>query len=828
MSLDATTSKSLDANELRIKRATQGTCRVACGFELASHAIPTRFDATSKDSEREKGQSFLGESTLAKEIHGALLPFLESISDGASLLVEYHFSPVSKGIVSFRTLILVETPAAPEIDAMEEAKRLRNELALALSVLSDWYSFKSANLSPVASPTSATQIVRILPGCREVSVHNQIGFTQGTPSLNHVLVPAIAPSVPAQKGRTSLLFSSDWSITVGRVLLAARTLTHPLSVHICLRRENIPPSLHELFAQAKKGTVGKVYEGGESGESGHSAVKEPFDMELELAGDNFLDDLSAQSVVMRLKVEVTSEREIPEVFLRILGLDVFPGAPVRLVYANKEKVGSKKKPEVIDLSDMLPYPHWLPPLLPSPPSLERTHFSRHYSNSDIRLPAEGLELGKVQCGGFERPVFIAQADRSRHMYLLGATGTGKSTLIYNMVRQDMEAGHGVAVVDPHGDLFEQVLSAVPQNRLNDVVIIDSGDKAFPVGLNPLDLPQDVSPFILGRILNGIFDIFDKLYDMRTAGGPGFELYFRNTFKLAVRAPRGIYKDHPLSLESLARLLRDEELRDWVLSKLPEDDPVRTFFEQAKKQRGDQHFENWVPYISSKLNRFVDNPLLQSMLCTPKRTIDFRKVMDDKKILLVNLAKGDIGAQDARLIGMLITNYVFEAALERADSSKDKRTPFYYYLDEFQNFTTDTVADILAEARKYGLHLILANQTLSQLIKPGLSHQRALLEAVLGNVATKLCMRVGLDDAKELEPHFLPQFNGHTLSQLPDRHVISRMLVDGYPSEPFVFSTLPPKPLPKVKANKDVRSRAVELSRKKYSVAQPAVVLPSLL
>lgn len=818
MSLDVALPISQGANELRIKRFSRGTCRVACGFELASYAIPARFDPTGQANEREQGQSFPGESALAKEIHGALLPLLESIPDGASLLVEYHFSPVSEGIVSFRTFILVETPAANESDAVAEAERLRKELALALSVLSDWYSFKSASFSQATNSMPGSHVVHILPGSREVSVHNQVGFTHSTPSLKKVLVPAIAPSEPANKGRASLLFSSGWSKTVGRILLAARTLTQPASVRICLIRENIPPALHELFAQAKKGKVGKVYEGGEQGELGQSGAKEPLDIELELAGDNFLDDLSAQSVAMRLKVEVTSGNEIPEVFLRVLGLDMFPGAPVRLKYTGTGKEGVKKKTEVIDLSDMLPYPHWLPPLLPSPPSLERTHFPRHYSNSDIRLPKQGLELGRVQCSGFERPVFIAQADRSRHMYLLGATGTGKSTLIYNMVRQDMEAGHSVAVVDPHGDLFEQVLCSVPQNRIEDVVIIDPSDKEHPVGLNPLDLPRDTSPFAINRIMNGLLDIFDKLYDMRQAGGPMFELYFRNFFKLVAGAPRKFYEEHPLSLDSIARIMSDRGLMNDVLSELPDESPVRAFFEQARKTSGDQNFENFVLYITSKLNRLTDNPLLHSIVCSPRRTIDFRKVMDEKRILLINLAKGNIGAQDARMIGMLITNYIFEAALERADTPRDKRTPFFYYLDEFQNFTTDTVADMLAEARKYGLHLVLANQTLSQLMNRGLSHERALLEAVLGNAATKLCMRVGLDDAKLLERHFLPQFNGHTLSQLPDRHVISRMLVDGRPSEPFVFSTLPPVPLTKAKAHEDVRARAVALSRKKYSVA----------
>jgi type IV secretory pathway TraG/TraD family ATPase VirD4 len=378
--------------------------------------------------------------------------------------------------------------------------------------------------------------------------------------------------------------------------------------------------------------------------------------------------------------------------------------------------------EIADVSNLLPYPHWLPPLFPSPPLLERGNFLRHYSNPSIALPSAGLELGRMQCGGMEHPVFIAQADRSRHMYVLGATGTGKSTLIYNMVRQDLEAGRGVALIDPHGDLFEQVLSAVPRDRIDDVVIIDPSDKEHPVGLNPLDLPSDVSPVVLNRTLNALFDMFEQFYDMRVAGGPIFETYFRNLFKLAVAAPKSVYRDHPLSLGSLSRILRDRELLKAILQEFSASDPVRTFFEQAEKTVGEGGFENVVPYITSKLNRLVDNPLISSMLCSPKRTIDFRKVMDEKKILLVNLAKGEIGAQDARLLGMLITNYLFEAALERADSPKEGRVPFYYYLDEFQNFTTSTIADVLAEARKYGLHMILANQTLSQLIAGQCCHE----------------------------------------------------------------------------------------------------------
>jgi type IV secretory pathway TraG/TraD family ATPase VirD4 len=268
---------------------------------------------------------------------------------------------------------------------------------------------------------------------------------------------------------------------------------------------------------------------------------------------------------------------------------------------------------------------------------------------------------------------------------------------------------------------------------------------------------------------------------------------------------------------MAKVLSDRALRDNLLSERSEGDLVRQFFEYAQKTSGDQNLHNWVPYIASKINRFVHNPLIERMLCSPIRTINFREIIDNKRILLVNLAKGDIGPQDASLIGLLLSNYMFAAALERGDAPRDRRTPFYFYLDEFQNFTTGTIAGMLAEARKYGLHLILAHQTLSQLISRELSHPRALLDAVLGNVGSKLFMRVGLEDAAILESQCLPQFSAKTLSQLPDGHVVSRLLFEGRPSSPFVFSTLPAVP-PSVRSGQEKHVKRIRaLSRERYGL-----------
>ena len=486
-----------------------------------------------------------------------------------------------------------------------------------------------------------------------------------------------------------------------------------------------------------------------------------------------------------------------ESLLRILAAEIFPGRFVEILPAVQAANLASASP-VLDLSNLYPLAAGLPPLLPHPALLEALDYPRHHDNPSIALPVEGILLGTTPMNGFEHPVRIAEADRSRHTYVLGATGSGKSTLLYNMICQDMNARRGVAVIDPHGDLFEQVLASVPKERVRDVVIIDPSDSETTVGLNPLDLGPVAEVNQGNRLANDLLDIFETLYDMRVAGGPGFEMFFRNTLMLASTACHdlsvaGLPKGPP-TLMTVVEILRNEELRNHLLgackrSFLGADlgGEVVSFFESAKKQRGDQSFENWVPYVSSKLTRFLNNPRLRRMLCAPRKTVDFRRVLDEQKILLVHLNKGEIGDQDTKMLGMLLTKFIFQAALSRSDVSRGNRTPFHFYLDEFQAFVTPDVANALAESRKYGLHMCLAHQTMSQLDTPG---SRTMMKAVLGNCANKLVFRVGIEEAQILEPAFLPRFDAGTMSQLPDRKVLARILVNNRPTPPFVFETMP--------------------------------------
>jgi len=485
----------------------------------------------------------------------------------------------------------------------------------------------------------------------------------------------------------------------------------------------------------------------------------------------------------------------------------------------------------LDLTTVMPYSGSLPPLLAKPQLLRELDFPRHHGNHAVRLPDEGLMLGTAQIGGFEQAVRMRQADRSRHIYVVGGTGTGKSSLIFHMIGQDLDEGRGLALCDPGGDLFEQVLGRLPSHRIDDVVIIDPSDPSMAVGLNPLDLGDEPSPHTVNKLIGDMLDIFAQLYDMQVTGGAGFEAFFRNTMLLAATAPYESPSNlhgRPSFTTALA-VLRDADFRAYLLSKAHQSflgeemgGEVVDFFAAAAATSGEVSFANWVPYVSSKLTRFITNPLMRQLLCSGARTIDFRKIMDEKKILLVNLGKGAIGALDASMIGMLVSKGLFGAALSRFDIPKDQRVPFTYYCDEFQNFVTPDIGTVLAEGRKWGLQAVLAHQTLGQL-RVGAS--RAVLDAILGNIPTQLILRTGIEEAAILEPAMHPHFDRLMLSQLPDRQVAGRLLIDNKVSTPFIFRT--PTVTSHLSPDEQARTAALarQSSRAKYGITRCAPEVP---
>ena len=424
-----------------------------------------------------------------------------------------------------------------------------------------------------------------------------------------------------------------------------------------------------------------------------------------------------------------------------------------------------------------------PALIPGPEAREVLGVPRVYPPPSRGLPAEGLLLGR--CGAAERPrgVRIAETDRQRHCYIIGATGSGKSSLLRQMVVQDMERGAGLCLIDPHGDLFEEVLQSVPRERADDVVLMDLTDFDHCVGLNFLECGGPRQGLQMNFIVNEMMSILGRLYNLELTGGPMFESYMRNALLTVMDDETRI-----ATLMDVVRFFEDEGFRSRAIRRCG--NPIGASFwdKQALKVKGDQSFANMAPYITSKLNQFTHNALLRPIIGQTRSTIDFRQAMDSGRIVLVNLAKGLLGELDMRLLGMLLVGKIVNAAMGRVNLPRARRRPFYLYIDEFQTLATPTVVGLLSEARKFGLSLIMANQHLAQLTEGG--DARGVAEAILGNVATMLMFRIGHRDAAELEAYTRPQLDAHDLQRLPDRHLVCRMMRDNVPIDPFVMTTLP--------------------------------------
>ena len=422
---------------------------------------------------------------------------------------------------------------------------------------------------------------------------------------------------------------------------------------------------------------------------------------------------------------------------------------------------------------------------------------------------EPSEFGLCLGGAGGREACLAQADRSRHVYIIGATGCGKSTLLYNMVMQDIAAGEGVCVMDPHGDLYDEVLESIPASRHKDVVLINPCDFEYAVGINFLEVTGTHRQLEMGFIANEMIKIFDRLYNMRIAGGPMFEMYMRNALLVVMD------NDSPGTLMDVVRIFEDRRYRKHLIESCKNPLVASFWSKQAELAGGDADLKNVAPYITSKLNQFTHNPLLRPIIGQPNNSINFRQIMDEKHILLVNLSKGLLGEMDSQLLGMILIGKLFLSAMRRANMTKEQRTPFNWYIDEFQNFATNSIAHLLSESRKYGIRMTLANQNMAQLRHSAGGEE--LCESVLGNVANMLMFRVGVDDARYMQAYAQPELSSDDLQYLPDFHAVARLLKNNAPLRPFVLQTLPKQDsLITGQSKSTVKSEILAMSRAKFA------------
>jgi hypothetical protein len=418
------------------------------------------------------------------------------------------------------------------------------------------------------------------------------------------------------------------------------------------------------------------------------------------------------------------------------------------------------------------------------------------------VPTEGgTFMGYAQYRGERRPVHILPKDRMRHTYIIGRTGTGKSELLIEMIKQDISSGSGVGVIDPHGDLIDDTLRFIPPQRAEDVILFDPSDTARPMGLNLLESDtEEQKHFITSAIINLMY----KLYDPQRTGiiGPRFEHAVRN-------AMLTVMSDEGATFIEVVRCMTDQKYVQEILPRV-KDPIIRRYWTDQIAQTSDFHKSEVLDYIVSKFGRFVTNTMMRNIIGQSKSSFDFRRVMDEGKILLVNLSKGKIGEENSTFLGLLIVPKILAAAMSRVDTPMEKRREFFLYVDEFQNFATPDFATILSEARKYKLALTVANQFIGQM-------DEEVKNAVFGNVGTMMVLRTGVTDASFLQREYQPVFNENDIVNQERFHAYMKTIVNNEPVPPFSVDLTKDyaKHLAERERGEKVAQAIIQLSRLKY-------------
>ncbi len=399
---------------------------------------------------------------------------------------------------------------------------------------------------------------------------------------------------------------------------------------------------------------------------------------------------------------------------------------------------------------------------------------------------DGNYLGVNNFRNTDTPIYISDEDRLRHMYVIGQTGAGKTVFLKNQIIQDIKNGKGCCFIDPHGSDVQDVLANVPQDRYQDVIYFDPAYSERPFALNMLEYDYS-KPDQKIFVVNELFGIFKKLFAEGNpeSMGPAFEQYFRNACMLVMEHP-----ESGNTLVDISRVLSNKKYRDMKLSHC-KNPIVIQFWENAEKTTGDQGIANYVPYITNKFDVFLANDIMRPIISQEKSSFNFREIMDNKKILLVNLSKGKLGEMNANLIGLILVGKIQMAALSRVDVAGGDFPPFYLYIDEFQNITTDSISSIFSEARKYKLSLSVAHQYIAQL-------EEGIRDSVFGNVGNIISFRISADDAEYMEKIFSPVFTAKDMMNLENLNAYVKILIKGIPQKGFnVKEEYPPRGNPAV-------------------------------
>ncbi len=505
--------------------------------------------------------------------------------------------------------------------------------------------------------------------------------------------------------------------------------------------------------------------------------KQPFEVNIRIVASSKTQDRAREilnhlaSSFSQYSLSAVNGLELKEVFRKDLK---------KMVYDYSFRNFDRKQANILNLEELASIYHF-PTHYIETPYIKAAKSVSAPPPSD--LPEQGeICIGKVSFRNEDKKVFFAsKQDRRRHLYIVGQTGVGKSGFMEGMIAQDIANGEGVAIVDPHGELVEHILATIPKDRVDDVVMFEPFDLERPCGLNMLEYD---SPEQKDFAVQEMIAIFMKLFPPEIIG-PMFEHYMRNAM-LALMAD----KDNPGTLVEIPKMFTDPSFLQERLKKVS-DPIVKSFWLKEWAATTGSTRSDMLGYVVSKLGRFIENEMMRNIIGQSHSGFDLAKIMDEKKIFLANLSKGLTGEVNSSLLGLILVSKIQMAAMRRARISEDQRTDFYLYIDEFQNFTTDSIATILSEARKYKLNLIMAHQYMPQL-------KQEIRDAVLGNVGTIGAFRLGAEDAENLEKQFEPGFSRFDLVNLDNFTMIIKMMIDNKISTPFKMNTLlPPKGRPEI-------------------------------
>lgn len=412
------------------------------------------------------------------------------------------------------------------------------------------------------------------------------------------------------------------------------------------------------------------------------------------------------------------------------------------------------------------------------------------------LNSEITVFAKTNYRNTEVPFGIKTDDRRRHMYIIGKTGMGKTTLMENMVIQDIHNGHGVAFLDPHGDSVQRILNSIPSSRINDVIYFNPADLEYPIAFNIL---ESVDPKYKHLVASGLMGVFTKIWaNMWSAR---MEYILNNTILALLDSPGN-------TLLGITRMYVDKKYRKKIVDNI-KDPMVRAFWVDEFANYNEKYRTEAIAPIQNKVGQFLSAGIIRNIVGQPRSTIDLREIMDNRKIFIMDLSKGKIGEDNSALLGAMLTTKLQLAAMSRTDIPEAERKDFYFYVDEFQNFATESFATILSEARKYRLNLVVGHQYIAQLEQDKNTKVR---DAIFGNVGTIIVFRVGAADAEFMETEFEPIFTPTDLVNLPKYSIILKLMINGVASEPFSAVTLPPNPNYFTSNGEKV----IKVSRERYS------------